>query len=453
MNANTEQTPSLNTICTTVQDPRITRKNVNNEYIILNYKQADAPIVATEQDQDQSSSSDPRPDYVEMPEKYYSVVLKTDTNVPLSVAPYQPIQLSDFIAKYPVCTPDIVVSRNTEGTLVQLFYDHAKNAWEISTKSSVGANHWHYRTEYSVGSFADQKTFRQMFYDALILLKHMDASDYECVATDYSKSEYEKPLSELPFISGLPKEYSYNFILAHPANPIVNIVYWPHLTLISVYKLTELHEDTYAVTYIDKDIFAEFIPKEYRRFIYVQGTYDCVGKSMEEVVSTYQFLDKCIPGLMFTNVRTGERTLLENPEYSHYRQLRGNHSNMQYQFYELFTNGKLSEFVSCFPLYNALFTEFYNQYLEYSMCVYSAYFQFYILKKRDQHIDNAFHRYAKKIHHDVYLAKKNTPDKFVITQQIVDEYLSKISPSQLMYNVNTSPIPMNAKSQNNIALS
>jgi hypothetical protein len=440
-------------IDTNVQDPRISRKNMPGKHVILNYK----PIIPTTlaypdaipQEPDQIPAETSLPDeipYIENPEHYCSVVVDTETKRPVSIAPSVPIPLYDFLQKYPVGTDHIQVNMMNEGTLIQLFYDTTANEWQIATKGSIGGNNRHYRTEYPGYTFRTQKTFREMFYDALTQVSQRPSADSPEADVEleeglhcsilYCATEtyYYRPLSSIPYIQSLDKSCCYSYLVAHPSNPVTNVVFTPSITLIAVCEILPCDSNgttTYVAHSIPQEIFAERIPENYKNIVRVQHSFDWRGKSLEEEALNFLFINDHNPGVMFTNTQTGERAVLENVSYTYTAQLRGNHPNLQFQFFELRYTNRLGEFLARFPVFNDLFEHFFHQYCEFAFQVYSTYVQYYIHKKAE-YKHTPYFKYASNIHRDIFIEAKRNGCTTIITREIVQYYFDTMTPPQLM---------------------
>jgi len=435
----------LQMIDTNIQDTRITRKTVMDKYVLLNYN---SPFVRPITFEDKSSPVNACPGY------YVSIIIDKETSQPLSIAPSLPIPLDAFIQKNPIVTEDIQINPMNEGTLIQVFFDTVQNDWEIATKNSIGANNTHYRTEYPGYTFQVQKTFRQMFYDALtqVTLPFEDKSSpdnpdgvptrqpYMCdLSYNATETYYNTPLRNIPYIQTLDKSCCYSYVIAHPSNIMTNTVFIPTITLVAVCEIMPygLNPSIYLVLNIPQETFAEMIPPEYRKIVRVQPSLDWLGKSLEEETLNFMFSNDVNPGLMITNLRTGERAVLANVSYQYKAQLRGNHKNLHYQFFELHCSRRLGEFLSRFPVFTGLFTHFFNQYYDFTFRVYSTYVHYYIHQKRE-YINHVFHKHAAKIHREIFLASMANGVKTPITREIVQHYFDQMTPLQLLYMVTTS---------------
>lgn len=377
--------------------------------------------------------------------KYYSVIVKASTNEILSVAPQIPIPFVEFAALNPEMTDDIEVVQMSEGTMIQLFYDPSIGDWEIATRGRIGGNHWHYRTEYIGMSLCAQKTFRQMFYDAIencaLVGTPAETIDEQFKVKSYQPTmppDYNSPLSDNPFIQQLDKQYCYYFVLKHPANPIVHFVWSPNVMLIAANKITPTdkpHE--YCVHVVRPSDLPTLIPSRFKHIIHTQQSVrnQLYGETLYDQAQSYMFLSQ--PGLMFIDTKTGKRAILENPDYLRDLELRGNHSNLQYQFFELRRECRLDEFIRRFKHFAPLFQQFINVYASFTMNVYNAYYRYYILHEEVEH---RYHRYAIKIHHAIYKPALSSGTRILITPEIVLKYFDAMTTSQIMYILNQDQV-------------
>lgn len=457
-----------------VQDPRIMHKTVMEKYVILNYNlnylqsATETPNVVSSGLHQNTESEFMKTQLldkgVDNPNNYYSIIANTQTKRALSIAPSVPIPLDDFIQQFPFGTEDIQITQMTEGTMVQLFYDSTEYEWQIATRRFIGGTNYHYRTEYPGYTFQPQKTFREMFYDALTqvtnapkIIQETDPDGIVC-GLNYNPHEtyYNTPLSSIPYIKTLDKSCCYSYIITHSSNPLTNVVFIPTITLIAVCEIIDYGIGTgKQIAYtIPQSVFAERIPKEYRKIVRVQSIIDWSGKSLRDETLNYMFMNDNHPGLMLTNTKTGERAVLENISYREVMKLRGNHKNLQYQFFEIYLSKRLDKFLSRFPVFNKLFLRFFDQYYDFTFRVYSTYVQYYIHKNREG-VNYEFHKHASKIHSDIYLPSVDFDDyvythyrdiyvpdriKTKITRQIVQEYFDKMTPSQLYHIVTTTMV-------------
>jgi len=379
------------------------------EYIYVNYvvnpDEPDLQIKSTKTESYRIISHETNP-------IYRSIVLSHPEKNLLSFSPPQSIPVDDFIKKNPEITDDIYINECIEGTMIHLFYDPRIESWEIATKSAVGANYWYYRTQYKgVNEDAPQRTFRQMVADAF---------------------RNEGDLNNTPFLKYLPKEYSYTFVLKHPANHIVQTVEYPVIYLVAVYHIC----DNRAI-YIPAVIY-----EEWDCFLNIRGIIEFPPHFEDSV--DYEFYRTTYPesrfmGYMMTNVRTGDRCHIENPEYARLRELRGNHANLQYQYLELRKTGLLSEFLREFPLYRDLFFAFYTQYRDFLVTLHQCYVAYYI-KKDGKRCPKQYFPLIYKLHHQVFLVAKASGEKRIMRKNEVNAFLDTVSSGYLMHYMNYTDV-------------
>jgi hypothetical protein len=346
--------------------------------------------------------------------KYNSIIACPETNKIMCFSPPKPIEMNTFMDKNPEITENILVNEIIEGTMVNLFYDHRIQSWELATKGAVGGNYWFYRNQYSLGNFKNKRqiTFREMFLE---------------VFGDNGNGD----LKDLEFLNKLSKDYSYTFVLQHPLNHIIKITKSPVLYLVAVYHL--LGDNIISIPPI--------IFEEWNCFLEVRNLikfpYRIEEESYEEINEKYFSKDSSIDfiGVMFYNLITGERSSIENERYRIAKELRGNNSNLQYQYLCLRNSGKVNEFLKMFPNYKELFYEFYKQYNNYITSIHQSYVSYYV-KKSGIQISKKFFPLVYKIHHEVFLKSLNEKEKLIIKRNIVYDFISKIEPKKMIFYLN-----------------
>ena len=380
---------------------KIKTKNIKGNYIILNNDLS----TLTEKDDD-----------IKL---YRSIVVDPDTNDILCFSPPNSIGITPFITKYPDHCEFIYVNEIIEGTMINLFYDKRHEKWEIATRGSIGGNTWFYRNHYNEDESDNiQKTFRQMFLDAI------------------SGSNEEAELNINPYISQLSKDYCYSFVLQHPDNHIVQDIFEPAVYVIAVYELNEktvkvipptIYEEWDWLKPIksngwDSPIINVYYPKRYLTRSY----NDFLS------ISTGILPDKFNMGIMITHLLTNERSSIPNMSYEDVKQIRGNNPNLQYQYFALSELDQKQTFLYHFPRYIRLFNQFNIQYQEFITIVHQAYFSYYV-KKEGIEIAKRFFIHASRIHHQYYLPALNNGEKIIITRPVVKEYFDNMKPNEILY--------------------
>ena len=346
----------------------------------------------------------------------YRSVIYDSTEKILAFSTPKSMVYETFKEKYitnPEKSDSLFVNEMIEGTMIHLFYDVNHESWEIATKGAVGANYWYYRNQYVLDKSAKQPTFRDMFLESLSI------SDFTSAFESFNKT------------------WSYTFVLQHPANHIVLDIQKPTLYLVSVY---EICRDTSEVRFISpveyeslemfKELAIEF-PTRFEQTDNLVNEHCSIHSSNQKV------------GLMFTNLKTGERAVLENPNYVQLRELRGNNPNLQYQYLCLKSIGKVDEFLKAFPQYKAIFWKFYMNVSDFVTNLHQSYLDYYI-KKLGIKISKQYFPLIYKMHHEVYLPSLSTETKIIMKRGVVLDYVKKIPPGELIYYLN---YPQHAKTK------
>jgi hypothetical protein len=342
--------------------------------------------------------------------KMYRSVLTDENNEILCFSPPSAFPLEEFKKKNPVISSNIYANEIIEGTMINIFYDKRLEAWEISTRATVGGNYWYYRNQYSSNENATQLTFRQMFMECMGYYKDDDLS---CV--------------ELFKI--FPTNFCYSFVMQHPANHMVLNITTPTLYLVSVYELNKT-----SVTYIPPPVYESWEifshPNTHIQFPQKYNLY-----SYEEYESQYASLYTThhILGVMFTDLLTGERSSMTNVVYESVRKLRGNNPNLQYQFFALKDLDEKQKFLKYFPMYTDQFFEFSQEYQKFIGIVHQYYFEYYILKQPSiTPIPKKYFIHVSRIHHNIYLPSLES-GRIVITHKVVESYFNSMSSGELMH--------------------
>jgi hypothetical protein len=322
------------------------------------------------------------------------------------------IEKSDEKSVNEIIVNEIIVNEIIEGTMITLFYDKRIESWEIATKSAIGGNYWFYRTQYKqMKTVAEQPTFRKMFLEAL------------------GGDEQNQDINDL--LQDLSKEFCYNFVLQHPANHIVLRIISPLLYLVSVYHLHENVATEIPINVYEKwECFSGEQIQFPRRFE-EESDYDQLEAKYCSVNSPYNKV-----GLMFTNIKTGMRSALENPTYKEVKELRGNNPNLQYQYLCLLRMGKVMDFLLYFPQYKPIFYRFYKEYQEFITNVHQSYISYYI-RKSGQTISKKYFPLIYKLHHEVYLPSlAEGKEKIIMRRGEIGKQLGQLLPSELIYYLN-----------------
>lgn len=346
------------------------------------------------------------PDHV----KLYRSVLTDENNDILCYSPPSATSLEEFKQKNPVITTDIYANEIIEGTMINLFYDKRIKSWELSTRATVGGNYWYYRTQYSGNEDASQLTFRQMFM--------------ECMG--YNKNEQ---LMNIEILKEFHTNCCYSFVIQHPLNHMVLNITFPRIYLVSVYKIDK-HEISYIppTIYESWDIFRDSSTS-------IEFPKECTFSTYDEYQYYYASLHTSheVLGVMFTNLITGDRAAMSNVVYECIRKLRGNNSNLQYQFFELKHLDEKQKFLKYFPMYTDQFFNFNQEYQQLITSVHQYYYVYYVLKQPQENpIPKKYFIHVSRIHHNIYIPSLTT-QRVVITRSAVENYFNSMSAGELMH--------------------
>lgn len=314
-------------------------------------------------------------------------------------SPPKSLHINFFANQYPA--NECMAEEFIEGTMINLFYDKDIDKWEIASKSSVGGNVTFYR---------NQPTFGELFYNIC-----------EELGIDIDK---------------FSKEYSYSFIIQHPANRFVIPITMKRLYLVSMYKIDN---DNFKVTEylaftrenpdspirtLDPDILKRLSFGVYHRF----GSYDELGgyyASMNTNIYTM--------GVVIYH-KDGMRSKMRNPNYEYLKNLRGNNSKLQYQYLSLRKLNNISEYLRFFPENRQQFSEYKQQVHLFTDTLYKNYISCYIRKESElKEFSLQFRTHMFNLH-QIYLSIRE--DNGFINKQAVINYVNELDPAKLMYSLN-----------------
>jgi hypothetical protein len=150
----------------------------------------------------------------DMQNRVFRSMIKVGDKI-VCIAPLKSIPNDDYSACFHA-GDRLRVTEMIEGTMINLFHNGV--GWELATKKSIGCDYHYFRTSYE-GLETEQKTFRQMFYDAI------GTND----------------LAEFVAKYGFTQDHCYSFVLQHAANHIVLSIDNPRAYLVSCFALSDLH--------------------------------------------------------------------------------------------------------------------------------------------------------------------------------------------------------------------
>lgn len=337
---------------------------------------------------------------------FRSVIVDNNANI-LSYSLPKSYAFEEFVMSKPdeMTTLDYLnefdVSYMVDGTMINVFWNPNTNDWEIATRSNIGAN-CSYNTEY---------TFRYMFLDCM----------NKC---------------DLSF-DMLDKNVSYSFVFQHPDNRIVENIQRHQIYLIAIFKF-----DGHKVTYKKNDIFESSKDilidlkslKEQTDEEDFKTNLDNMIKDMymqNSVVEREEF----IPGIMFINKKTGERTKIRNKSYEYIRRLKGNSNKDQFKYYSLRKMGQVKEYLKHFPEDSQKFHDMMKVVHEWTNNLFQYYIDCFINKTK--HVKEYPYEFVPHICglHDIYLKQLRPQGQYINKYQVI-QYVNNLEPERLMFAIN-----------------
>jgi len=306
---------------------------------------------------------------------------------------------------------DFLVNEIIEGTMINLFYDERCKSWMIATKTTVGGNNYYFKLNYGINETEPEKTFKEMFIEAI------------------GGNPKTDTLNSLPVLKKLQKDFIYSFVLQHPFNHLVLNIVEPKVYLVAIYYVNDENQ----VQYINE--------RDYEDWSCFQEE-GCRIKFPKRVSTTETTLEKLLAanendrcdnlGVMITHIETGDRCAIKNKNYEYVKQIRGNHPNLKYHYYELLKNNRVYEFIYYFPRYYYLFCHFYTEFMVFAQELHRKYVQYYV-KKDETIIPKNFAILRSRLHHEVYLPYKNTG--VIVDNNRVIAFLLALETKELYYYI------------------
>ena len=299
-----------------------------------------------------------------------------------------------------------------EGTMINMFYSEkggegGAGAWEVATKSTVGANVVFYapKNPKDTVEIREKDTFRNMFFDT-------------CAKIGF---KYEE----------LPREFMYSFVLQHPKNRIVMPINDAAIYIIGVYSI---NHDTLDVTQLSSAGFVEkygggVIQRPKQLFA---DNYSVAGFKNEyaSMNASYNMM-----GVVFCNMVTGERMKVRNPMYEMVKNMKGVEQKLQLQYLTLRHGGRISNYLKSYPEYKGDFAIFRNQLHGFTRSLHQNYLDCFVFKKRPfSEFPQQYKKFMSGLHKK-YLEELREIKGSVTFSYVVD-YVNIQSPMILMYSLN-----------------
>jgi hypothetical protein len=249
---------------------------------------------------------------------FRSVIVDDENNM-VMFSPPKSINYNIFYNKYNDVQNKCKVEEIIEGTMINLFY--INNKWEISTKTTIGANNSFFKNfDSQIHNVTKPKTFREMFIES-------------CKEVNLD-------------LSLLNKSYNYSFVMQHNENRIVKPIYSIYLYLVKVYKIDNIEKVVYEID-IKKDKLYDILcsttsikfPTEYENTETSELSFDELPNRYGSKNTRFDCL-----GVMIYSP-DGNRTKIRNPVYEEIKQLRGNQPKLQYHYLTLKKNKNIKKYL------------------------------------------------------------------------------------------------------------
>lgn len=319
-----------------------------------------------------------------------SLVFKDDKLVCFS--PVKSLDYYNFIEKYTCET--CLAEEFIEGTMINLFYDNELNKWQITTKSSVGAN---------IKFFKNQKNFSDLFYEI-------------CNELNIDLNRFSK-------------NYCYSFVMQHPNNKFILNIDIKKLYLIAIFEIDSINS---IVKEIPKIYYSNLNLPENLSYPYAHYI-----DSFDNLVNHYGSMNTPINimGIIVKNMN-GDKTKIRNPNYNYIKQLKGNNMKLQYHYLELYKNNKIEEYLKFFPENIKEFNIYKKILYNFTETLYSNYINCYI--KKEKYLNDYPFQYKNHMYfiHQEYLKNKNSNNNFFITKKFVINYIKNLESPRLMFSLN-----------------
>lgn len=352
-----------------------------------------------------------------------------ENNELVCITPSKSVDIDNF-RKSIISIPDFTIEYHIEGTMMNLFYDKLQNEWIYSTKSSIGGNNGFFRVD------KKGKTFREMF--------------------DECAQESNININELS------KDLVYSFVFQHIENRLVSKFKKNTLKLIRVFQIINEHENTNVkvVDYKTPDINVS--QEEYMNLYNIINLYkhseqinntnvnQYISKNVEELNNTINlYLNNCyreknvlndLPinfpfiGYNFVSKYDGTRFRFRSFIFEKVRKLRGNQPKLEFHYFDLRKQNKITEFLYYFPEYKEKFNIYQSKLHTFTESLYKNYVSCYIKK------ENPLKEYPKEYRthmfniHQIYQNIKK--DGLHIKMSNVIEYINSIESHIIMYSIN-----------------
>jgi hypothetical protein len=340
----------------------------------------------------------------EPPQKllFRSAVFSYPQDELLCYSPGKSVSPKLFCEKYNVHGPDIYVNEYIDGTMVNLFYDHRRDQWEIATKKSIGGKHHLYKNK--KGRTLTAYTVREMFASAL-LRKGGDIHAH-CLQC------------------GFPKQYSYSFVLQYPDMDLLVPVSHPAIYLVAVYDIFPQRK---RVAWIPPFVFESW---EFLKFSTILFSPSKTFSHFTEISQATLFPDPPARGYHVVHCASGNRTIFECEHYKERVRLQSMNPQMLLQYLCLRRTQSISDFLEYCPQFRKYYKLFKDHFQYFVEHVHLAYMHKYVWKTAPV-LRDVYERHAEILHRTIYIQNKHT--KQTMTRKRVHDYMMSKPPAEILY--------------------
>lgn len=302
------------------------------------------------------------------------------------------------------------VEEFVDGTMINAFYDSELGKWQISTRSSVGAE----ISFYMETGFKQEDTFRFMFED---ICNHIQFD-----------------------INTLNKEYVYSFVMQHPSNRIVKPIRDKALYLVEVYKINNedlMNQFVTSMPHVVHETVKQLPQVKCPQLYAFHLDEDCYHQSIKELKNIYASKNTRydIVGL-FIKDNLGNRYKIRNTNYEYVKKLRGNNPKLQFQYLHLRSDRLVTQYLMYFPEHTELFEGFQRILHDYTKCLYENYVSCFILKEKPiTDYPEKYRTMMKYVHKDIYQNQLRDTRVRMNMNHVID-YINTIPPAKLMFLCN-----------------
>jgi len=358
--------------------------------------------------------------------QYHSVIFKGKRL--MSFAPPKELSLSEFTRIND--DPDnnnnhhdfFHINEAMEGLLIHLFYDFDIESWQIATRNAIGGNYFamthktnriHDLIFDTVTGVVVIPTIYEMFMDALCMERTMS-------------------LNDVPLLSGLNKLYCYSMILQHPSNPMILPIHYPSLYLIAVYNVHQTLNYVESIPSTEYENWQCFVNST---LLFPKKSTLSYGDLQEYERSTLRFRETITRGLIATHLLSGERCLIQNPEYSAISRSRERDTALHYQYICLHRLGRDDHYLMQFPKQRATFAQFYKLHKEFIRNLHFSYLLVHVHHTWSlSDVSTKYVELIQRLHKEIYLPSLSKGlNKIIITKGVIREFLKKLHPTEMFY--------------------